>query len=275
MSRTILNEAIRLIDGRKPFVLCTVVDAKGSVPGKIGAKMIVFPDGSQSGTVGGAGLEEKVKKLALEALKTGRSATVPFDLAYYREGALDSLCGGRVQIFIEAMRPTPHVLLCGGGHVGREVAKVCDQLGYFYSVLDDRSEFAHRERFPAARECHVSLPEPFFSKADLSQYSHILILGYSHRIDTDILYEACRRFDGSIGLIASKMKKREMFHRVKARGITEEQLKKIEAPVGLPIGAESPAEVAIAIMAGVIQSVKGVTEEPSEGETNRVEEAVE
>src|SRR5205085_10374647 len=109
------------------------------------------------------------------------------------------------------MGAVPHVLICGGGHVGLEVAKMCDQLEYIYSVLDDRAEFASRERFPGARALHVGHPAQFFPAHDLGGVSHVVLLGYSYKVDTEALYQTVTRFPGYIGLICSRLKRREMF----------------------------------------------------------------
>ncbi|MBI4566331.1 MAG: XdhC family protein [Planctomycetes bacterium] len=253
-SRFILERMLKLMDDGVEFAVATVAETRGSVPGKRGAKMIVFPDGSQIGTVGGAGLEEKAKALARQCIAERRGGIFSFDLAYYREGALDSLCGGTVKIVIEHVPRTPHVLICGGGHVGLAVAKALEPLEYAYSVLDDRPEYASRERFPEARSLFAAKPEEFFGREGLGRYTHVLILGYSHRLDAAVLYEALHRFHGYIGLIASKMKKREMFHRLKALGVTDEQLSRVEAPIGVKVGAVTPAEIAVEIVAGLIRS---------------------
>jgi xanthine dehydrogenase accessory factor len=221
--------------------------------------MIVERDGTPFGTVGGAGLEEKTKALAVKCLAERKGGSFKFDLAYHRPGALDSLCGGSVEILVEYMGAVPHVLICGGGHVGLEVARLCDQLEYVHSVLDDRAEFAGRERFPNARELHVARPEEFFPSADLLGFSHIIILGYSHRVDTDILFHCCKRFPGFIGLICSRLKRKEMFARVKERGVTDAELARVEAPLGVPIGGETPAEIAVSILGGIIAHHKGLS----------------
>jgi xanthine dehydrogenase accessory factor len=253
MSRTVLEEALRLMDAGIEFAIATVATARGSVPGKEGAKMIVLPDGRQIGTVGGAGLEEKTKALARECLARKKGGIFPFDLMYYKDGGLDSLCGGTVQIVVEVVPQQPHVLICGGGHVGLAVARTLVPLEYAYSVLDDRPEFASRDRFPEARGLFVAKPEDFFGSEDLGRFTHVLILGYSHQIDTAILQEAVKRFPGYIGLICSATKKREMFHRLKARGVTDAELERVDAPLGVPIGAQSPAEIAVSIAASVIR----------------------
>jgi len=256
VSRSVMAKAAALLDAGVSFALCTIAAVQGSVPGKLGAKMIVLGDGTTFGTVGGAGLEEKAKALALQCLAERKSGYFSFDLAAYKAGGLDSLCGGSVELFVEPMAVGPHVLICGGGHVGLEVAKLCDQLEYRHSVLDDRSAYASEERFPNARRRFVFAPAAFFPTADLTPFSHIVLLGYSHHIDTDILFHCVRRFAGWIGVIASRTKRKQMFLGLEARGIAAEELTRIEAPVGLPIGSESPAECAVSILASIIRQHK-------------------
>jgi xanthine dehydrogenase accessory factor len=264
--RAVQEQILRLLDEGKAFAVATVAEARGSVPGKPGAKLVYLPDGTQYGTVGGAGLEEKVKALCRKALEERKGGLHSFDLMYYKEGALDSLCGGSVRILIEYMAPIPHLLIAGGGHCGLEIARLCDQLGYFHSVLDDRAEYASRERFPHARRVLHATPEEFFAREDLSPYSHVVLVGWSHKIDTELLYHLVQKFPRWIGAIASKTKRLEMFRRLRARGIPEEALARVAAPVGLPIGAETPAEIAVSILAQVIRSVKqpSGSHEPSE-----------
>jgi xanthine dehydrogenase accessory factor len=254
--RAIQQKALELLDRGHPFAVATVAATKGSVPGKVGAKMLLLPDGAQFGTVGGAGLEQKVKALCRQALEVRKGGLHAFDLMWHKQGALDSLCGGSVQILIEYMAPIPHLLIAGGGHCGFEVAKLCDQLGYTHSVLDDRVEFAAKERFPNARRNIHATPEAFFKTEDLSLYSHILLVGWSHKVDTDLLFYLAPKFPRWLGLISSQTKRVEMFKRLRERGITDESLSRVVAPVGLPIGAETPAEIAVSIFAQIIADVK-------------------
>jgi xanthine dehydrogenase accessory factor len=254
--RSISRAIVELLEAGRTFAVATVAEAKGSVPGKQGAKMVVLADGSQEGTVGGAGLEEKVKALCRKAIEEKKGGLFSFDLMYYKEGALDSLCGGSVRILVEYMTPPPHLLIAGGGHCGLEVAKLCDALGYAHTVLDDRAEFASPARFPKARRTIHAMPEEFFAREDLSPYSHVLLVGWSHKIDTDLLFHLVGTFPRWIGLISSKTKKLEMFRRLKARGVPEQTLGRVVAPVGLPIGAETPAEIAVSILGQIIASVR-------------------
>jgi xanthine dehydrogenase accessory factor len=186
-----------------------------------------------------------------------------------------------VEILVEYMGAGPHVLICGGGHVGFEVARLCDQLEYIHSVLDDRPEFAGRERFPGARHLFVDRPESFFPANDVSEFSHVILVGYSHRLDTEALYQCVKRCPGYIGLICSRLKRREMFERLRSRGVSEEELSRVEAPLGVAIGAETPAEIAVSILGGIIRHHKGVAvevetetekEKARDGEQNRIRE---
>ena len=271
VSRQVMRKAAELLDAGVPFALCTIATAKGSVPAKVGAKMVVLADGTQFGTVGGAGLEEKTKAIARKCIADRAGGIHRFELAYYKEGGLDSLCGGTVEILVEYMSGGPHLLICGGGHVGLEVARLCDQLEYAYSVLDDRAPFAARERFAKAKHLFVAAPADFFAKEDLAKFSHMVLLGYSHKIDTDILFECVKKFHGWIGVIASKMKKKEMFMRLKARGVSDAELARVEAPIGLPIGSETPAECAVSILGSIIRHVKGATPIPEDADVKESE----
>jgi len=260
--KAIQEQILRLIDEGRAFAVATIAETRGSVPGKQGAKMIVLADGTQVGTVGGAGLEQKVKGLCRKAIEEKKGGLASFDLMYYKEGSLDSLCGGSVKVLVEYMAPVPHVLIAGGGHCGLELAKLCDQLGYLHSVLDDRAEYAARERFPKATRNVQALPEEFFAREDLSGFSHVVLVGWSHKIDTDLLFHLVQKYPGWIGLISSKTKKLEMFRRLKARGIPEEALGRVVAPVGLPIGAVTPAEIAVSILGQIIATVRNPAGNP-------------
>jgi xanthine dehydrogenase accessory factor len=252
----IQRKILALAEAGRAFAVATVAEARGSVPGKPGAKLVVEEGGACTGTVGGAGLEEKVKALCRKALAEGKGGLHSFDLQHYKEGGLDSLCGGSVTVFVEVHAPGPHLLVCGGGHCGLEVARLAVGLGWGVSVLDDRAEYADPARFPGARRTIHAGPEAFFASEDLSPYTHVLLVGWSHRVDTELLFHLAGRFPRWIGLVASKSKRAEMFRRLKARGLTDAQLDRVAAPVGLPIGAETPAEIAVSIAAQIISQVR-------------------
>ena len=266
MNPGILEAMVELERRGVRFVVAAVVEAVGSVPGKLGARLVLTTDGRQLGTVGGAGLEEKVKGLARAALASGRGGLHRFDLARQKAGGLDSICGGSVSIFIEVMKPRPHLILFGGGHVALAVARLCDVLEYRYSVVDDRPEFSSRERFPYAAETVTGHAADFFTDArDLAPYTHLYILGYSHHVDEETLAIALAlpRFAGPIGLIGSRLKRTDLGARVAARGVDPEAFAaRVACPIGLPIGGETPGEIAVAILGEVIRSYRGAAEKP-------------
>jgi xanthine dehydrogenase accessory factor len=266
MNPEILRRMVELMDRRVPFAVATVVGARGSVPGKLGARMIVFPDGSQEGTVGGAGLEQKVKAMAQETIRTHQSTTHHFELARQKPGGLDSVCGGGVEVFVEYMAPRPHILIYGCGHVGEATARLCTQLDYSHSVADVRPDFATKKRFPHARNHFTLSAEEFFQQATLSDYSHILILGHDHHVDGEIALAALKAdFPGSIGIIGSKTKRAEFQSRCKEQGVAPELFdEKVTCPIGLSIQAETPAEIAVAILAQIIEQYRTTTPKPQE-----------
>ena len=243
------------------FAVATVVETVGSVPGKLGARLILTADGHELGTVGGAGLEEKVKSLLRAALAGGRGAGLHhFDLARQKPGGLDSVCGGSATIFIEIMNPRPHLVLFGGGHVALAVARLCDLLEYRYTVVDDRRDYATGERFPQAVETIAGHAGDFFRGRDLAPYTHLYVLGYSHHEDEATLAAALTGFPGPIGLIGSRAKREDLRARIVARGIDAAVFDgRVTCPIGLPIGAETPAEIAVAILGEVIKAYRAAT----------------
>ena len=248
-----IHEAIlRLLDGRAPFAVATVVQVSGSAPGKPGSKLVVCEDGTATGTVGGAGLEERVKRLALAALASGTGGVFSFPLSARAPGGLDSLCGGTVQVAIEVLVPPPHLLVVGGARAGKALPARGQLVGWRVSVLDDRPDYVATERFPAAARRILAGPE-HLRDADLSCYSHILLVGYSHAMDTQALRHALRRFPGSIGVVGSRAKRAAMERILTQEGLPEGAMDRVECPLGLAIGAESPEEIALSIIAEILR----------------------
>ncbi|HWG89522.1 MAG TPA: XdhC/CoxI family protein [Candidatus Thermoplasmatota archaeon] len=256
MQRALLNEMQRLLDARIPFAVATVVHAQGSVPGKPGARLLMRADGSVLGTVGGAGLEERAKALCREALADRKSRLVQFDLANWKPQGLNSVCGGTVHLSIEYVHPKPHLLLFGGGHVTKALHDLAQPLEYSVTVVDDRADYAAPGRFPHGTPVHAD-PAPWVKGADLGRYSHAYVMGYSHEQDVDILDALLARgFTGYLGLIGSRAKKQSFHERLRKRGHPEEAVERIRCPVGIMIGAETPEEIAVSILAEIIQGEK-------------------
>jgi xanthine dehydrogenase accessory factor len=255
MDRRITREALRLLDAHRAFVRATVVRAVGSVPGKVGATMLVEADGRCVGTVGGAALEEHVKEVARTTFTTRRGDLLHFDLQSWKDGGLPSLCGGSVDVAIEFVPARPNVLLWGGGHVAHALAELLPGLEYDFSVADDRAEWVGADRFPLAERREVVAPEHVWDVFDPVAYTHLYLLGYDAFKDLALLADSIDRFPNAIGLIASAAKREHMYARLRDRGVSRDALARIRSPVGLAIGAESPAEIAVSIVAEIVQGM--------------------
>jgi xanthine dehydrogenase accessory factor len=250
-----LREALRLWEAHQPFVTATVVRAVGSVPGKVGATMILRSDGSTVGTVGGAALEERVKELARTALQDHRSDLHHFELQTGRPGGLPSLCGGAVDVAVEYVRVRPQLMIWGGGHVARAFADLLPALEIDFSVSDDRPEWVGPDRFPSALRREVVAPEELWERCDPAEYSHLYVLGYDAGKDLELLQASAGRFTGFVGLIASRTKRERMFRSLRERGVPRSWIERIRSPVGIAIGAESPAEIAVSMAAELIRDL--------------------
>jgi xanthine dehydrogenase accessory factor len=252
MDRQQTREALRLLESHQPFVRAAVVRATGSVPGKVGASMLVRMDGSTMGTVGGAALEEEVKVLAQEMFTSRTADFRHFDLQAWTPGGLPSLCGGSVDIALEYVAARPNLLLWGGGHVAHALASLLPTLEYDYSVADDRPEWVGAERFPTADRREVVAPERVWEVFDPGSFTHLFLLGYDALRDLEVLASSIERFPNAIGLIASSAKREHMYAKLRERGVSREALARVHSPVGIAIGAESPAEIAVSIVGEIV-----------------------
>lgn len=261
MQPSLLREAASLAERGVACALATVVSARGSVPGKVGATMLVTVDGTARGTVGGAGLEERVKKLCVEALQHGQGGVHSFDLANWKENGLDSVCGGTVEIAISLVAPTPHILLIGAGHCAQALARVCEVLEWSYTVVDSRAEYARAEAFPRARAVvHEDTAAHVRAVEDLSAFSHVYILGHSHHEDGEALLALLeRQYSGVIGVIGSRSKMVAFAQRAAKRGVSS-SMARVRSPIGLDLGAQTPPEIAIAIAAEILRDLRKNTQ---------------
>ncbi len=252
MDRKLTREALRLMELHQPFVRATVVQATGSVPGKLGASMIVRADGTFVGTIGGAALEEDVKVRAAEALRRRSGDLHHFDLAAWKDGGLPSLCGGSVDVALEYVPARPNLLLWGGGHVAHALAEILPTLEYDFSVADDRPDWIGVDRFPLAERRLVVAPDRLWDALEPASFTHLYLLGYDALKDLDVLRGALDRFPNFIGLIASASKREHLFARLREEGRSREALARVRSPIGLDLGAESPAEIAVSVVAEIV-----------------------
>ena len=248
----IYQEITRRIAGGQSVAVVTVIDSKGNTPGKKGFKMLVDPEGKTLGTVGGGYLEALATKEALLSLQQGISCTQNFRLDTEEAGGIGMICGGEITVYIEVVSPPKTLLLVGAGHVSQPVADMAKMLGFKVLVTDDRQEFCNAERFPTADRCLVANTADAFAHLPVNPQTYIVIVTRGHAGDEAALEKALTPEAAYIGMIGSKKKVKTVFENLRQKGFSEEELAKVHAPIGLAIGAETAAEIAVSILAEII-----------------------
>jgi len=239
-------------ESRKKFALVTIVDTRGSAPQEPGAKMLIFEDGSIDGTVGGGALEHRLIQEAEAATKSGKTALLHIDL----KKDVGMICGGGMTAFIEPMVTRQPVVIMGCGHVSRALAPLLTNLEFSVTVVDERPEWADRGAFPGEVEVVCLDLEAYCETlGDLSDMA-IVVMTRSHAFDYELLRFFVNRNPAYLGIMASRSKAGRMFDRLLEEGVDEELAKRVQMPMGIPIGSSSPAEIAVSIAAQLIKTRK-------------------
>jgi len=265
----VLAETERALRADGRVALCQIVRAEGSTPGKPGWKLVVRADGRALGNLGGGAFEALVKVDAEALLRNGTGAGLGAPRAepavkryYFTEKAVRGeptgmVCGGFADVFLEVLSAAPLLLICGGGPVGQALARGAVVAGFEVAVADDRDEFLRPELFPAgARVLRVSRDyrEPFL--ADLgSRELAVAIVTRCWETDTAALAGVLRQAPAGLrylGLMGSRRKIARVRAEVEKLGLGLDRVR-LYAPIGLPLGGSSPGEIAIAILAEVVQ----------------------
>jgi xanthine dehydrogenase accessory factor len=253
----VYEELIRERSAGRACVLATIVNAVGSVPSYATAKLLLRGDGTIVGTVGGGAAEAAVIEEAKQVLASGKAKLAKFDLRENPRMDLGMVCGGSLNVFIEAIRPAPVAFLFGAGHVGALTAAAARIARIDVEVIDDRPEFATADRFPCARAIHSGDVEATLSSLKPDANTLIFIAGRSHELDARALRWAVGTSAFYIGMIGSRRKVQFIYHKLRNEGISDEQLGRVHAPVGLNIGAATPEEIAISVVAEMVAAIRG------------------
>lgn len=236
----------------QPVVLATVIKTSGSVPRRPGSKMLVWPDGNIVGTVGGGEMESRVIEESQTLLRTGGTQTLSYTLSSIQRGD-PGICGGTVELFLEAIGVLPTVVVIGCGHVGKALAELAKWSGFRVLVSDDRADLCSPEHIPDMDGYH---PVP---SADLAEHipitPHTYIAAVTRGLPVDVkLFPPLLTSDAAyIGLIGSRRRWELTRQALIEGGANPETVARIRSPIGLEIGAETPEEIAISIMAEIIQ----------------------
>jgi len=245
---------------RIPLVVATVVRDSGSVPRRCGAKMLVRADASTRGTIGGGVFEQRVIRDALAALRRQMSETRGYAFkpelqdAAVGDETFGAVCGGRVEVFLEVLMPAERMLIVGGGHCGRALAEAASLLGFSIVVADDREEHSQAEKFdfPGVDQV-LRLPADFSGLPEIDAQTYVVLVSKGFVTDTEALRRTINSPAAYIGMIGSTQKRDVVFEKLRVEGISKESLARVHAPVGLEIGAETPAEIAVSILAEIIR----------------------
>jgi xanthine dehydrogenase accessory factor len=218
--------------------------------------MLVYADGRTVGTIGGGCYENDAFGKAREAIASGRPAFLHYELNddFAQENGL--ICGGRMDVHIDPLTPTPRLYIVGAGHVGWHLGRIAGDAGFRVHVVDDREKFANSERFPGAEVVVEPIPE-WLHRADIPPSAYVVVVTRGHQHDLEAMRALTARDLAYLGLIGSRAKVARIHDALVAEGMPAECLDRVHAPIGLQIGAVTPAEIAVSILAELIAVRRG------------------
>lgn len=244
----------------EPVVMATVTRTRGAVPRRAGSRMLVYPDRRIMGTVGGGEMEHLVVEAALEAMDDGKPRVLSYDFVDPASGD-PGVCGGSNEVFVDPLLPDPTILVIGCGHVGKAVAGLAKWLGFRVAVTDDRVELCSPDVIPDA-DMYLPVPiDEIDQHIKLSRYVYIAAVTRGVNVDVELLPPLLASDAPYIGLIGSRRRWTVTAKNLLDQGITPEELERVHSPIGLELNAETPAEIAVSILAEIIMVMRGGTGE--------------
>ncbi|HDN79538.1 MAG TPA: xanthine dehydrogenase [Chloroflexi bacterium] len=258
----IFREINKALEAGESLALATVVKVHGSAPRKEGAKLLVKADGSTLGTIGGGALEVAIIQAAQEALVKGEPRLIHYGLKADKHPSDYGVCGGELEVFVDVITPSPTLLLIGAGHISLYLARLAKEIGFHIAVLDDREEFASQERFPFAKIVRAGDIGSLLEETKITPQTYVVIATRSHEQDALALEKVIGSPAAYIGLLGSRRKVSLIFKALQEKGIDKALLERVCAPIGLDIGAETPEEIAVSILAEMVLHKRGGTGRP-------------
>lgn len=252
MAADLFRTITELRESRELAALATIVDTRGSTPGKLGQRMVVRRDASIVGTVGGGCLEADVIRTALDVMETGGVKKMSFTLAGPEAERTGLACGGTVQVMIEPLLDA-RLFVVGAGHVGRTISSLAARTGFPVTVLDDRPDFADAKSLPEVDEVICAELGRLDDHLRPQPADFIISVTRGHDHDFEVLKWALTTPARFIGVIGSKSKRVQFFRALAEDGVDEAKLERVACPVGLDIGAQSPEEIAVSVVGDLIR----------------------
>ncbi len=237
-----------IVNSQKPAALCIVIETQGSTPRKTGAKMIVLADGSSIGSIGGGSVEKEVTEMARHIIGSGKPAKVTFNLDH----DLGMHCGGTMEVYIEPLISVQKLFIFGAGHIGRSLAIFAKELGFSVTLFDPREEIFRDEVFTG----FTCINKDYFKaieEAVFDEHTYVVIVTPKHISDEEILAGVARKPNAYVGMIGSNrkvdlLKKKFLENNIMTPG----ELASIDMPIGIKFKADTPQEIAISILAKLI-----------------------
>ncbi len=252
MNQEVFAAVADALERGEPAALVTIVSTTGSTPQRVGAKMLVFADGRIVGTIGGGCYENDAFWKAREAILNRRPQLIHYELSddFAQETGL--ICGGQMDVYIEPIEPSPELYVIGAGHVGFHLARVAEEVGFRVHVVDDREKFANAERFPTAEEIVTEDIPVWLARTALPSHAYVVIVTRGHTNDLEALRALAPRELRYLGLIGSRAKVARIYDELTSHDMPAHALRNVHAPIGLDIGAVTPQEIAVSILAELI-----------------------
>jgi xanthine dehydrogenase accessory factor len=262
MNQEVFAAVADALERGESAALVTIVSTTGSTPQRVGAKMLVFGDGRIVGTIGGGCYENDAFWKAREAIVNRRPLLLHYELAddFAQETGL--ICGGQMDVYIEPIEPSPELYIIGAGHVGFHLARLAHEVGFRVTVVDDREKFANAERFPTAEDVVVDDIPGWAGRAHLPPHAYAVIVTRGHTNDLEALRALAPRDLRYLGLIGSRAKVARIYDALTGDRMPAETLTHVHAPIGLDIGAVTPQEIAVSILAELIAVKHGKLAKP-------------
>jgi xanthine dehydrogenase accessory factor len=243
----VFEEIVAAKQSNIPVVLATVIESLGSAPREEGARMLVKSDGSIIGTIGGGAIEKKIIDEAMAIMGTKTSRFIRYDLK-----DIGMICGGGMSIFIESIVQPPKLYVFGAGHIGSVLSRIGKLLDFDVTVIDNRPDFANKEKLPWSDNVISDDYIQAIGKLAFSENTYMVILTHRHAHDYEVLEKLIEKPYKYIGMIGSRIKVSQSFQKLREKGVSEEIISSIHSPVGIRIGANTPAEIAVSIVAEII-----------------------
>lgn len=256
MSTSIYQALADLEKRNAAGALCTIIRSHGSTPRHTGSKMLVFADGTFTGTVGGGELENRVLAEARQSILDGRPRVLQYNMTDPAKGD-PGVCGGQLEVLVEAILPKPTLVIIGGGHVGKAVTHLARWLDFYVVVTDDRPDFASPQMTPGA-DLYLPIPMAELPQAlEITAWTYLVLTTRGTNVDIPGLPALLDTPAAYIGIIGSQRRWSTTRKQLISEGIPAEKLERVRSPIGLELHAETPEEIAVSILAEIIMLRQG------------------